>query len=813
MISNYLKTALRSLLRNKIFSFINIFGLAIGLAASLMIAMWVFDELSYDRFNENADRIYRVERDIFYQGQSFLAPVTGGIYGPTFLNNFPDVVNMTRIDPEEVSLENSSGRRFTEQVIFADTGFLQMYTFPLQQGNPKTALKEPRSLILSPVAAKKFFGDTDALNKTLKVEWGDEMVDFRITGIFEEIPKNKHFDFEIVGSFASLENIYSQDQLTSWISNYLYTYVMVREDADMERLKDQMDVLARETILPVYTGFFNAGEESDGSLKLLIRPITDIHLRSGLMWDIKVQGDLMTVYIFSVVALLILLIASFNFMSLSSALAGTRALEVGLRKTLGSTRGQLIRQFIGESVLITLISVVIAFLLIQIALPHFNDLTGKSLSMQIFLQPYKLLILLLIVAGTGVLSGLYPAMYLSSFRPIAVLKSRFQQSGSTFSFRQVLVVLQFAISIALILGTFTALKQMNYMQNKPLGYNKENLMILPVESTTVSKHYDVFRDDLTGNPMIRTVSASQRVPAERAYSDTGWETDKLEEMFLSIFFTIDYDFFKTYEIEMVAGRAFDEQYATDRINKVVINETAARKLGYTDMKDAIGDKYEVQWLKEEMGYEEEGKIIGVMKDFHFKSMKNKIEPLTLLLHEDWMNRITIRYQEGKEKETIAYVEGIWKKHFPDIDFDFAFIDDYLTTYYRAEQKLQIILLVFTILAIVIACMGLFGLAMFIAQQKVKEIGVRKAMGASIGSIVFMLTRTFTKWVVLANVIAWPVAWYFLNKWLDNFQYRTEINIWLFVLAGLLALAIAVLTVAHRSYSAASKNPVDALRYE
>lgn len=813
MIRNYLVTAFRNLLRNKTFSFINIIGLAIGLAASLMIAMWVFDELSYDRFHENADRIFRVERDIFYKGQGIVAPVTGGIYGPTILKNYPGVENMVRINPTELSIETDQKRRFTERIIFADTGFLQMFTFPLEKGNPETALTEPKSIILSKPAVKKYFGNSDPMNQILRVEWDGELVDFKVTGVFEDIPHNKHFDFEMVASFATKEIWLDENQLTSWISNYLYTYIMLEEGVDKKQMETLLDELAQKTILPAYAGFFNVDGKSDGSLTLNLRPITDIHLKSGLMYDIEVQGDMMTVYIFSVVALLILLIASFNFMSLSSAQAGRRSLEVGIRKTLGSTRGQLIRQFIGESVLITLIAVVFAFLFIQIGLQGFSDLTGKELTMQVFLEPDKLVILILIILATGVLSGIYPALYLSSFRPITVLKSRFQQKSSTFSFRQVLVVLQFTISIALIIGTFTALRQMNYMQNKPLGYKKENLMILPVESSTVRDHYKVFRDDLLTDPKIHSVSASQRVPAERGYSDTGWETDVQTELFLSIFFTVDFDFIKTYGLEIIAGRPFNETYSTDRLNKVIINETAVRKMGYTSAEDAIGDKFQSEWLMEEMGIDEEGKIIGVMKDFHFKSMKNKIEPLTLFINEDWMNRISIKYQQGKEKETIALAEKTWKKHFPGIDFNYAFLDDYLTAYYKAEQKLQDILLIFTILAILIACMGLFGLAMFIAQQKVKEIGVRKAMGASTAQIVLMLTKTFTKWVVLANIIAWPVAWYLLNEWLNNFEYRISLNLWFFLLAGLAALAIAVLTVIQRSYRAATRNPVDALRYE
>ncbi len=813
MIVNYLKTALRSLLRNKTFSFINIFGLAIGLAASLMIAMWVFNELSYDRFNKNGDRLFRVERNIQYQDQSFMVPVTGAIYGPTILQNYPEVVNMTRINPMTMSLESSDKHRFSERIIFADTGFLQTFTFPLQQGNAATALTEPRSVVLSPKAAKKYFGTTDVLNKVLNIEWDGELKDFRVTGIFEPLPENKHFDFDVVASFVTLENWYQPERISSWLNNYLYTFILLKDGIGEAQMEQQLDRLAEETIQPAYEGFFKTDDGNKGRLRLNLRRLTDIHLHSGLMWDIEAQGDITTVYVFSVVALLILLIASFNFMSLSSAQAGNRAREVGLRKTLGSTRRQLIRQFLGESVLIALIAFVIALLLMQISLPWFNTLTGKSLSMRIFLQPSKLAVLAVIVLGTGLLSGLYPALFLSSFRPIAVLKGRFHYGRSTFSFRQVLVVLQFVISISLIIGTLIALQQMNYMQNKPLGYDKNNMMILPVESNETRTHYKAFRDDLLSHPQIVSVASSQRVPAERSYSDTGWDTDKQKELFLSKFFAVDFDFLKTYNIGMAAGRAFDEKNSTDKLNRIIINETAAKKLGYSDPKDAIGDKFHSSAIAEELGTEETGRIIGVMKDFHFKSMKSQIEPLTIFIANDWMNRISVKCRPGHDQECIGLVESAWKKHFPNVDFQYEFLTGYLKAYYKDEQKLETILLVFTILAIVIACMGLFGLAMFVAQQKVKEIGVRKALGASVRTIVLMLTTTFTKWVVLANLIAWPLAWYFINEWLGNFEFRIRINPWIFILSGLLALLIAVITVVHRSYRAAAHNPVEALRYE
>jgi len=813
MLKNFFITAIRNLIRHKAFSFINIIGLAIGLAAFIMISMWVFDELSYDRFHENADNIYRVERDITYEGQTFVVPVTGAIYGSTILKDYPEVINMVRIDPISLSVEGPDKTRFNEMLMYVDTGFFQVFTFPLKLGDPATALTEPKSLVLSEKAAARFFGDEDPINKTLRVDFDGEMVPYKVTGVLEKLPSNKHFDFEILASFSTLEDEFSEERLTTWLSNYLYTYILLNPGADKTELETKLDGLVEEKIMPAYKAYSPSHEDDESSMHLFLRPLTSIHLKSGLMWDIEVQGDVKTVYVFSIVALLILLIAAFNFMSLSTAQSGSRSLEVGIRKTVGSTRPLLIWQFIGESVLTALLAFFIALALINIFLPPFNDLTGKTLSMDVFLQPEKLLILLLIVMGTGFLSGIYPAFYMSAVRPIRVLKGRLQESRGKFSFRQVLVVIQFSISIALIIGTFTALRQMNYMQNKPIGYNKENMMVLPVESNDVVTHFESFKADLLKSPLITNVAGSQKVPAEREYSDSGWETDLKKDMFLSRFFAVGFGFLETYETEMAAGRSFDEKLSTDKQFKVIINETAAKKLGYATPEDAIGGKWTSEWVSDRIDSNSVGRVIGVVKDFHFQSLRNKIEPLTLFLYEDWMNRISIRYEEGKQKEAIAFVEKTWKDHFPDIQFNYEFINDYLRTFYKAEAKLQTILLIFTLLAIVIACLGLFGLAIFVARQKVKEIGVRKALGASVASIVYMLSKTFTRWVILANIIAWPVAWYFMNEWLSSFSYRIQLNAWTFILSGLSALIIALLTISYRSWRAARRNPVDALRYE
>ncbi len=815
MLRNYLTTAIRNLIRHRAFSIINLTGLAIGLAASIMIALWVFDELSYDEFHKNADNIYRVERFINFEGQSFTVPVTGGVYGPTIKKDYPEVLNFVRVNPSTLSVEGPDKNRIDEQIHYVDSSFLHVFTFPLKSGDANTALKEPRSLVLSEVAAKRYFGEDDPMNRTLRLDWGGELVSYKITGVLEKLPHNKHFDFEILASFSTMEDAWEPDRLTTWLNNYLYTYVVLTDGTDSKLVEDKLDGLIRDHILPAYLQFLGDGasEETKNSMRLHLRNITDIHLKAGLMWDIEVQGDINTVYIFTAVAFMILLIAAFNFISLSTAQSGHRSLEVGIRKTVGASKSSLIWQFIGESVLLSIIAFFLALVIINITLPYFNELTAKSLSTSVFLHINKLLMLILIVIGTGFLSGLYPAFYMTAVRPIKVLKGRLLHGNSRFSFRQVLVVIQFSITIALIIGTVTALRQLDYMQNKDMGYNNENLMVLPVQSNEVETKFQSFRADLLRNPIIIDVASSQKVPAEREYSDSGWDTDMKKEKVMSRLFAVDFDYIPTYEIEMVAGRAFDKAISTDRNFKVIINESAAKKVGYIDLNESIGDKWHVDWIAENIDSTATGIIVGVMKDFHFQSLKNKIEPLTIFLAEDWMNRITIRYKENTDQQAIAYVESTWKDHFPDLQFNYSFINDYLRTYYNAEERLQTILVVFTALAIFIASLGLFGLAIFVAQRRVKEIGVRKAMGASSISIILLLSRSFLVWVLLANVIAWPVAWYFMDAWLSNFSYRIQINVWTFLVSGALAMVVALLTIIYRAWVAASRNPVDALRYE
>jgi len=811
MIWNYFKISFRNLTRNKAFSIINILGLSVGLAASLLIALWVFDELSYDKFNENYDRIYRVERFIHFEGKIFHVPVCGAVYGKTIKERIPEVEDFTRIYDIELSVWNYKNSNSEEVVKFADTGFFKVFTFPLLRGNPKTALKEPFSVVLTKKAAIAYFGEEYPIDKTLEIEWGDKRKKYRVTGIIDEVPSQSHFHFNVLASFSTVEEL-MPERMDTWVSNYLYTYVLLYPRVGPQSLAPKMRKLVEEFISPAFQAFLgdkSSVENIHDIMQITLRPISDIHLKANLMWEIEPQGNITTVYIFSIVSILILLMACFNFMNLSTALGSKRSREVGIRKTVGAARRQLIFQFLSESIIISLISVIFALLIIEMVLPGFNTFTGKTLSLYTFLTPEYFLVLVSIVIGTGVLAGLYPAFYLSHFDPMVVLRKQSNERNRRFSFRQLLVIFQFSISILLIIGTITIYLQIKYFSEKPLGYNQENLFIISTESNEVRSKLDAFKNILLQYPEVTNVTFSGSIPAATDFSDSGFKSDDTEDPFSSIYFSVGYDFFQTYGIKLLAGRAFSKEYGTDTLNKYIVNERVIDKIGITNPEDAIGVHYGSFGRD---GYES-GEIIGVVKDFHIKPLNQEIEPVTFVLSSQWTEYITVRFTSDDLQGFIIKMEDNWKSQFPNDEFNYFFLKDRYESLYVNESRMQNILLIFTFLAIFIGCLGLFGLAAFVAQQRSKEIGIRKVHGASVGSIMVLLSRQFTYWVLLANLLAWPFAFYFIDNWLANFYYHIPMPYWVFIVSGLVALFVAVVTVSYRAYKAASANPVDSIKYE
>jgi putative ABC transport system permease protein len=807
MIQNNFKIALRYLFRNSGFSAINMIGLGIGMAASILIALWIFDELSYDHFHENSSRIYRLEREFIKNGSARLVPITSAIYANKIIEDYPQVENVLRLVKRNYSVINEKNIAIKEKVFFADHSFFDVFSLPLISGDLSTILSEPNTLVLTAKGAKKYFGKEDPLNQTLLIETAGKKINYMVKGVMEDIPDNSHFHFDVLISFSTLE-AQRLVNISEWNDNNLYTYLLLKEGTDVEAFQAKLQNLVKTYANPARSQLMG-NKKLSSELKLLVQPITKIHFNNDSNYAIEPNRNKGLIYLFSFFSLLILLMASFNYVNLSTAIAGKRSLEVGVRKTMGAARKQLIVQFIGESLVLSIISLGIAFLIIEITLPTFNNFTDKSLSLTSLFRAENLIFILAVVFVTGFLSGLYPAFYLSSFKPIVVLKGKSWQILKRFNFRQVLVILQFSISIALIIGALTANLQMNYFRDKPLGFDRENVLIIPASNKYVSQHIEPFKLELTQQNVIESVSSSSGIPTSQSVSDNRYSiASKPGEEFFFWFYSIDENYFETYNIELIAGQDFAKGSHLSMMNKCIVNESLLKSIGISSPYEAIGKTLT------HFGYKSESKeqIIGVVADYHMGGLDEKIKPMVHYAKSNG-NYISVKYADGMAKESLTLVENIWKKQFPNIQFSSSFLETRYNNLYANERKIQQLLIAFTLLAIFIACMGLFGLAAFIVQQKTKEIGIRKVHGASNISIVNLLNGVFIKWVLIANLISWPIAYYIMDEWLAGFHYRVNLPLWIFILSGLMGLLIATLTVSYQASLAARSNPLNSLRFE
>jgi putative ABC transport system permease protein len=802
MFKSYIRIAYRYFIRHKLFSFINVFGLATGLSICLIISLWVQRELSYDRFHEKSHRIYRIERELFRENLYSRWPITGGSYKQALIDDYPEIEDAVRFWLREFSIKDHQGTVHSQEMFAADNSVFHIFDFDLEEGDESAALNEPMSVVLTRKNAIKYFGTVDVIGKPLTFEWEGEPVDFKVTGILKEIPKNSHIQFNALISIAS----YPAERFAAWRPNYLYTYVLVRENTSKQVLEEKLKTFVSQRLEPHYGDLLSQGLSIHKVLKMYLFPITDIHLYPSVNWELEPGGSISSVYIFSSIAVLILIIACINFMNLSTARASTRAKEVSLRKTVGAGKGQLKRQFIQESVLLALASLVIAFFLCSWFIPAYNGIFGENLSLALFFQSKNLILLIATTFAVGILAGLYPAFYLTRFEPVAVLKGGPQPGSRKSSFRRNMVVIQFVISTTLIIGMFTIHKQMKYIQNRSLGFDKENVLILPARSQQVSQSYDVFRNDLLSNSQIDSVSASSDIPGESYYSNGGIYHRGSDIGANVTFLTSHYDFVETYRMEVIAGRSFSRDFGTDTEGVVMLNEATAQKMGWSS-EEAI--QKEIEWGDANTVV----KVIGVVKNFNFRSLRREVEPMVLMLDPNYILAISVRIFPGDLEKTLSFIERKWKTTFPGERFEFGFLDDRINQLYEREKKMQILLLIFSSLSILVACLGIIGLAAFTAEARTKEIGIRKALGASVGSITLLLSKEFVKWILLANIVAWPLALYMMNKWLQNFAYKASIGWFVLVFAALTTLLIATFSFIFQAVKAAYANPVDSLRYE
>lgn len=806
VVINYLKTAFRNLLKNKGFTALNGLGLTLGIATCLLIVFYVMDELSYDKYNENASRIYRINNMIKFGGNENTYAGSPAQAGPTLKNEFPEIEHEVRlIKSDGIQVKKDNQYIQEDHAVFADSTLFAVFTLPMIDGNPATALKDPHSVVITEQTAKKYFNRADVVGQTLLINDTDA---YKVTGVIKDLPAESHFRFDFFFSMSTL----SDSREDSWLSNNFTTYVLLKKGADPARLDAKFPAFIRKHMGPQLQGALHitvdAFEQSGNYYRFGLFPLTSIHLRSSCIDDLAANGNIDYVYIFSAIALFILLIACINFMNLSTARSANRAREVGIRKVLGSPRKYLVAQFLTESVIVTMAGAVLAVFLAWALLPVFNTLSGKELVVNSHLFGQLLPILVAFVLIIGCLAGSYPALFLSGFQPIDVLKGKLSTGFKGGRLRSVLVVFQFGISLFLITSTLVVYRQIKYIQSRDIGYNRDHVLIVH-NTETLGNQSTTFKEEIKQLAGVDNATLTSALPTTGNGDYTALFEDRSLDQKRAVHsqrWSVDEDYLNTLGIRLKSGRDFSRQMPTDS-NAVIINEAAAKQLTYANPLNeqvyAPGDNM----LKKINTYH----IIGVIRDFNFRSLRQNVTPLMLQLKQD-PGALSIRIRAGADVPAIlAQVSDKWKGLSPNRGFAYSFMQEDFDGLYRSELRIGQIFLAFSTLAILIACLGLFGLVAYAAEQRTREIGIRKVLGAQIYTIVSMLSKDFIKLVVLSIVIASPLAWLAMDKWLQGFAYRVDISLWIFIIAGLIALLIAVLTVSIQTIRAAMANPIKSLK--
>lgn len=791
-------------MKNKIYSFINLSGLTIGLTCCMIICVYLVNELSYDKYNKQAEHVYRVERTFLNQEDKSVSLDLGAVAPPfasLLKNDFKEIKTITTLLPTGDGTIQYNDKIFKEkELYFADENLFDVFDVNLKSGNIKNALTEPYSILLTEEAAKRYFGNENPINKIIKV---NQQLLFKVTGVYESLPVNSHWHPDVLLSFSSLKDtlIYGEEQLrTNWGNNMFYSYLLLPEDFDTKQLEAQLPAFVNRHVP-------DGNNKASEWTSLSLRKLSDIHLYSHKDSELEENGDIKRVYIFSIIGIFILLIACINYMNLSTARSALRAREIGVRKVVGANKSALIAQFLSESVLICWLAALISYVLTWLSLPFLNSLSGQTLSMSLLLKAQILVPLLLLPFLIGIVSGLYPAIFLSSFRPVKVLKGLFKMNENAFSLRKILVVIQFAISIILIISTAIVFQQLHYIQNKSLGFNKEQVIILN-NNDGLDDSFQSFKTTLMANAAIQDLARSSRIPSGRLLDAQGAQINLGNSLAPSKadikYLHVDEGFIPTYGISMLAGRNFEGQNGADTTS-FVLNQAAVRALGIQSNEEALDKQFKYG--------DQMGRITGVINDFNFESLHQRILPLVLSVsRENNYNRISIRVS-GDVQQAVQHIEATWKKFLPEVPFDYTFLDNRFADLYKAEQQQQIIFSIFSGVAIFIACLGLFGLSAFTITQRVKEIGIRKVLGANISSIVGLLSKDFLLLVAVAALLAFPITWFAMNSWLSDFAYRIDISWWIFLVAAGLALLIAFVTISVQTVKAALANPVKSLRSE
>ena len=789
MIKNYFLIAFRNIIKNIGFSLINILGLSIGITATLLILLWVQDELSFDRFHENAEYLYQVEEDQYYSGEVYHVTVTPYPSGPVWKEEIPEIKDACRYQWPSGMLFRYGDKAFYEGgCVAVDQSFFSMFSFPLIKGDKQTVLTEPFSAVLTDETAKKYFGNEDPIGKILMV---NNKYEFTVSGVVEKPPKNSTLSFDILVPFDYLKEV--GEYYDGWGNNSIRTYVQLHENAIPDTVNSKLTRVVRD--------------HEETTTDFLVFPFTRVHLHQYFGYGHD-PGAIILVYIFSIIAAFVLLIACINFMNLSTARSANRAREIGMRKVMGGTRQDLIFQFFGESFLLTIISMIIALLLTGVILNTFNNITGKELTFHHLLN-YKFIIgLIILTFVTTFIAGIYPSVFLSSFKPVSILKGELSKGARGGLFRKILVIFQFTLSVFLIIGTVVIYKQLIFMRNVDLGFNKEHVLYIYLRGD-IKNNYYTLKEELLKNPVVTGVSATMHTPTHIGSNSGGadWDGKDPELHTLIGFSAVDFDYIETMQIDILAGRSFSRDYstdlATDSTGTFLVNEEVVKIMG---VENPVGMRFDFIGLN--------GKIIGVMKNFHYQSVRNKIEPLALVVSDvKWLNSMVIKIGPGDVIKAMKEITDTWNKIMPQYPLEYHFMDEDYDNMYRTDVRLGKIVKYFTFLAIIIACLGLFGLVSFTSEIRTREIGIRKVMGARVIKIIYLLSAEFTLLVLISCLLAVPLAYFVMKGFLQEFAYHTNLNWWIFALAGIAALVIAILTISYQSVRTSLINPAESLRYE
>jgi len=801
MIKNYIKTALRNLKRHKGYAFINILGLAMGMACCILIGLFILHQLSYDTYHENADRIYRLCLDAQLGGNILQIPLSNEPVGPVLENDYPEVLSAARLKiRDRIPIKYKDRLFYEDQIFWTDNSIFEVFTFPMIEGNPRNALDRPYTLVLTRTLAEKYFGDEDPVGKILKINDRD---DYRVTGVVEDVPHNSHFTFNMLCSF---ETLYASGRVErgTWLNFNLYTYLLLPENYDQRKLEAKFPILVEQ-----YMG--GEMKAMGGHLDYFLQPLERIHLYSHMENEIAPTGDIRNVYVFSAIAFFILMIACINFMNLATARSSLRAREVGLRKVVGARKKELIKQFMGESLIYSFLAMIIGLVLVYWILPYFRSMLDIELGFSSADAGWMILGLLALVIFVGLTAGSYPAVFLSSFHPARVLKGESHTGKGHSRFRRVLVTAQFVISVVLIIGTGIIMSQIRFMKRADLGFDKNNIVVLPIMDSDIRNSLDSIKNRLEEIPGVLSVGASSIIPGGEPdvspmipQGFTPEQSIPMEKIY------VDSDFLNTLDMKIIQGRNFSRDFSTDPNQALIINETAVNAFGW---KEPIGKTIQhptgstpssIQWEKRT--------VIGVVKDFHIKSLHQAVSPLHIT-NSPYLNMLSIKIRNSEQAETLKRISNTWKTIDPGRPFDYFFLDETYDSQYRAEKELSRILTSFSVFAVFVACLGLFGMASFATERRRREIGIRKVLGASVPDVLVLLTKDFVKLVILANLIAWPLAYLGMKNWLQNFAYRTQIEISVFFMTGFISILIAVFTVTYQSLRAALTDPAQAIKYE